>query len=175
MKDQLFRCFEEIHSFSYNFDLPCLNKCNGNCESGALLLLPYENEYLSMKVKTEGLIFPNVAIGDFWCGFIGEDEPHCTALGKDGATCNLFPWMPVDCLTYPVFPIFNGGGNANPAPSLYLYLSHFCLLHKDITYVYITFAKKVWNMLLPYIPMEWMKFYNGNILPFFLQYDVLKI
>ena len=143
MKEQLFQCFEEIHSFSHNFNLGCLNKCRGNCENGAVLLLPYENEYLTRKVKTEKLIFPNIAIGDFECGFIGEDDPHCAALGKDHATCNLFPWLPVDCLTYPVFPIFNLDENNNSSGLLDLYLSQFCPLYKEVTHIYYLCQKSL--------------------------------
>jgi len=174
-KGSILAAFDEIHKFVNKFDLDCINGCKGDCEDGAILLLPYENEYLSQKVKSDKLIFPSITIDGFSCGFIAEDEPHCIALGDDHVTCKLYPFMPVDCLTYPVFPKFNIDEFGDTVLCMDLYLSKFCPLHKNVNQSYIHFAKKIWHMVLPFISKGWMQFYNENIIGFFSKKDTKKV
>jgi hypothetical protein len=172
LRSKLLKAFEEIHQSPRGPEVDCMNLCSGACEGGAILLVPFENEYLSAEAGADRLLFPSRKVGRNRCGFIAEDEPDCWALAEDRKTCCLYPRMPVDCLTYPVFPRFLVTGDR---AQIELYLSHFCPLHSDARQEFIEFAKATWLKLFPYLPPEWMTFYNDNVTGFFSKEDVTRV
>jgi Fe-S-cluster containining protein len=155
--------FDVIDKHRNHFSVNCITHCNGICEDGAVVLLPYEKEHLESLLDKKNL-FPLYRGSAFSCGFIAEDEPDCLGLDLDKKTCTYNPYVPFDCLSYPIYPHFKIEGEMT---TMYLLKSSICPQVDTINPLFIESAKKIWSLIFEIIDVEWMKLYTQEIDIFF--------
>jgi len=163
-KEHLLRLLEKSHIVLRDLsgDLDCLAECSGLCEHDAVVLLPYENEFLTEKLRIESLLFSQMRLSkNLSVGYIGKRGPHCPALGQDGKTCKIYPLCPVDCLSFPIMPEFDLHSDGK----VEFHVSSYCPLRNNLARYHIEIVKGVWYALCPYLPSVWKKFYNEKIAP----------
>lgn len=163
-KEEFFQIFEKAHTVlnELSWDLDCLAKCSGLCELDAVVLLPYENEFLKETLKLESLLFSQRSLSkDLKVGYIGKHQPHCPALEQDGKTCKIYPLCPIDCLSFPLIPEFG----LHSDEKIEFHISSYCRLRNNLRKYHIEKVKEVWYSLSPYLPLGWKRYYNEKIKP----------
>lgn len=159
-KDQrkkMYALIEEVYCLTEPAVMDCAGSCDGACETKmteTVLFLPYEREYIMDRLGLKESPFQQIELPSGQYGMM-DYQKNCPFLIYKG--CDIRPFRPFDCRSFPIYPWFPDSSDA----PVEFYLAPYCPLKDDLTSPYIDCILKSWEILLPRLPSDWKSFYNS--------------
>ena len=156
-RDEMFSLIERVYRLTEPAVMDCAGSCDGACETRmpeTVLFLPYELEYILDKLGAKESPFQEIKLPSGRYGMM-DYHRNCPFLLYKG--CDIRPFRPFDCRSFPIYPRFPDSA----VPSVEFYLAPYCPLKENLTPQYIQCIKESWETLLPHLPSDWKTFYNS--------------
>jgi Fe-S-cluster containining protein len=156
-QSEMFALIEKVYRLTEPAVMDCAGSCDGACETKmaeTVLFLPYEREYIMDRVGLKESPFQQIELPSGQYGMM-DYRKNCPFLIYKG--CDIRPFRPLDCRSFPIYPWFPDSYDA----PVEFYLAPYCPLKDDLTSQYIDCMLKSWEILLPHLPSDWKSFYNS--------------
>lgn len=153
-KNQICSKLANIYKTTEQFSGMCPSECT-LCENReALMLLPYEEEFINENTgkKQKEMFLKNC------CGYNYQPLGFpCTMLQSSG-TCQVYHKRPFDCRSFPIVPRFS----LDKDDSIEFFLANsYCPILKNLPSNFIKTTTESWIFIAEDLPLEWKKMYNS--------------
>lgn len=180
-KEELFKVYDEAYALTAEAELPCWTFCQGLCEEKEnAYFLPWEEEYIARRLGLGPEAFPEVTERDGPVNAMVSITPqglvprHCPfdLLDKGVHHCTIHDVRPLDCRSFPVFPVYDPG---QPASGIAFYIADYCPIHQGIPAKFARLITGAWGLLAPHLPDWWWRSYNQDLPERMTELDVKSL